>query len=116
MRPIGVNTWVWTSPLTDADAPALLEHVAALGFDVVELPLEQPGDLSARTLRPVLDATGLVPSVVGAMAPGRNLVAAPAAEVWRRRTTCGRAWTWHTRSVRRRCAVRSTPPPAASGA
>ncbi len=81
MRSIGVNTWVWTSPLTDADAPALLEHVAALGFDVVELPLEQPGDLSAKTLRPVLDATGLAPSVVGAMAPGRNLVAAPAAEV-----------------------------------
>jgi D-psicose/D-tagatose/L-ribulose 3-epimerase len=81
VRPIGVNTWVWTSPLTDADAPAVLEHVAALGFDVVELPLEQPGDLSARTLRPVLDATGLVPSVVGAMAPGRNLVAAAGQEV-----------------------------------
>ena len=81
MRPIGVNTWVWTSPLTDATAPALLQHVAALGFEVVELPLEQAGDLSSANLRPVLEATGLTPTVVGAMAPGRNLVQAPAAEV-----------------------------------
>ncbi len=81
MRPIGVNTWVWTSPLTDADAPALLDHVASLGFDVVELPLEQPGDLTTATLRPILHDTGLTPTVVGAMAPGRNLVDAPAGEV-----------------------------------
>jgi len=81
VRPIGVNTWVWTSPLTDATAPALLQHVAALGFEVVELPLEQAGDLSSANLRPVLEATGLTPTVVGAMAPGRNLVQAPAAEV-----------------------------------
>lgn len=81
MRPLGVNTWVWTSPLTDAEAPALLEHVADLGFDVVELPLEQPGDLSGDLLRSVLDGTGLTPTVVGAMAPGRNLVDAPRAEV-----------------------------------
>ena len=81
MRALGVNTWVWTSPLTDADAPALLEHVAALGFDAVELPLEQPDDLTAAVLRPVLADTGLVPCVVGAMAPGRNLVNAPPTEV-----------------------------------
>ncbi len=81
MRPIGVNTWVWTSPLTDAKAPGLLDHVAALGFDVVELPLEQAGDLTAATLRPALEARGLTPTVVGAMAPGRNLVDAPAGEV-----------------------------------
>ena len=81
MRPIGVNTWVWTSPLTDADAPDLLDHVASLGFDVVELPLEQPGDLTAAALRPALETTGLTPTVVGAMAPGRNLVDAPAHEV-----------------------------------
>jgi D-psicose/D-tagatose/L-ribulose 3-epimerase len=81
VRPIGVNTWVWTSPLTDTAAPALLEHVADLGFDVVELPLEQPGDLTAAALRPVLESTGLAPTVVGAMAPGRNLVDAPASEV-----------------------------------
>ncbi|GAB3995212.1 sugar phosphate isomerase/epimerase family protein [Nocardioides marmoraquaticus] len=81
VRPLGVNTWVWTSPLTDATAPDLLRHVAGLGFDAVELPLEQAGDLTSEVLRPLLDETGLVPCVVGAMAPGRDLVATDASAV-----------------------------------
>jgi D-psicose/D-tagatose/L-ribulose 3-epimerase len=81
MRQLGVNTWVWTSPLTDASAPEVLQHVAGLGFDAVELPLETPGDLTPEALRPLLDDTGLTPCVVGAMAPGRDLVRAPARQV-----------------------------------
>jgi D-psicose/D-tagatose/L-ribulose 3-epimerase len=81
MRQLGVNTWVWTSPLTDATAPTLVRHVAEMGFDVVELPLENAADLSADALRPVLEETGLTPCVVGAMAPGRDLVRAPAKQV-----------------------------------
>ncbi|QYJ04135.1 sugar phosphate isomerase/epimerase [Nocardioides panacisoli] len=75
MRPLGVNTWVWVSPLTDDNAPGLLHHVAALGFDAVELPLENAGDLTPGRLADVLGETGLTPYVVGAMAPGRDLVA-----------------------------------------
>ncbi|MDQ4055573.1 MAG: sugar phosphate isomerase/epimerase, partial [Actinomycetota bacterium] len=74
MRAIGVNTWVWTSPLTDANLPDLLRHIAALGFDAVELPLENAGDISAGPTRAILAETGLTPYVVGAMAPGRDLV------------------------------------------
>ena len=77
MRAIGINTWVWTSPLTDATAPQLLRKVADLGFDAVELPLENAGDLTAEAVGPALEETGLRPYVVGAMAPGRDLVAAP---------------------------------------
>jgi D-psicose/D-tagatose/L-ribulose 3-epimerase len=73
---IGINTWVWTSPLTDANLPQVLRHVADLGFDAVELPLENLGDISADVALPVLQETGLRPFVVGAMAPGRDLVAA----------------------------------------
>ena len=75
MRVIGINTWVWTSPLTDATAPQLLRKVADLGFDAVELPLENAGDLTVEGVGPVLEDTGLRPYVVGAMAPGRDLVA-----------------------------------------
>lgn len=74
--PIGINTWVWTSPLTDADVPVLLARIAAMGFDAVELPLENAGDLDPAVVRDVLAETGLTPYVVGAMAPGRDLVAA----------------------------------------
>lgn len=78
-RPIGVNTWVWTSPLTDASVGPLLRHVRDLGFDAVELPLENVGDLSGDVVSSVLQETGLTPCVVGAMAPGRDLVATDAA-------------------------------------
>jgi D-psicose/D-tagatose/L-ribulose 3-epimerase len=74
MREIGVNTWVWTSPLTDAGAGDLLRRVAGMGFDAVELPLENPGDLSVAVVADLLAETGLTPYVVGAMAPGRDLV------------------------------------------
>jgi D-psicose/D-tagatose/L-ribulose 3-epimerase len=76
VRPLGVNTWVWTSPLTDASLPDLARRVADLGFDAIELPLERTGDLTVEGVRAALDDTGLAPYVVGAMAPGRDLVAA----------------------------------------
>ncbi|GLB68062.1 sugar phosphate isomerase/epimerase family protein [Arthrobacter mangrovi] len=75
-RLIGVNTWVWQSPLTDAGLPPLLDHIAALGFDAVELPLENAGDFSAAAVRGALERTGLKPFIVGAMAPGRELLLA----------------------------------------
>lgn len=80
-RLIGVNTWVWESPLTDATLPPLLAKIAAMGFDVVELPLENVGDLSAGAVRDALG--GLKPWVVGAMAPGRELVLADEAVIAR---------------------------------
>ena len=73
---LGVNTWVWASPLTDEVLPGLLRRIAELGFDAVELPLENPGDLDHEATAAVLAETGLTPYVVGAMAPGRDLVAA----------------------------------------
>lgn len=81
MRAIGVNTWVWTSPLTDRDLPALLGRIAEMGFDAVELPLENPGDLSVPGVAAALATTDLTPYVVGAMAPGRDLVETDATSV-----------------------------------
>lgn len=74
MRAIGINTWVWESPLSDTTASSRLAHVAALGFDLVELPLEQASDLTPGVVGPLLEQHGLAASVVGAMAPGRTLI------------------------------------------
>ena len=54
----------------------------ALGFDAVELPLENAGDLdpACHCVR-CSPSTGLAPYVVGAMAPGRDLVATVAESV-----------------------------------
>ncbi|NOJ61567.1 sugar phosphate isomerase/epimerase family protein [Arthrobacter sp. 260] len=73
-RPIGVNTWVWVSPLTDATLPPLLGSIADMGFDAVELPLENIGDFTAEVVTGSLH--GMHPYLVGAMAPGRDLILA----------------------------------------
>ena len=82
-RLIGISTWVWESPLTDSNLSGQLARIAALGFDAVELPLENAGDFTPGAVRESLESTGLSPFLVGAMAPGRDLVAADPASVER---------------------------------
>ena len=74
-RPIAANTWIWTSPLTDANLAGLAERIAGMGFDAIEVPLENPGDWDPGRAADVLGALGLIPVVIGAMGPGRSLVA-----------------------------------------
>jgi D-psicose/D-tagatose/L-ribulose 3-epimerase len=77
MNPIGVNTWVWVSPLTDAGLEALVPQISEWGFDGVELPVENPGDWDPGRTRELLDRYELTAlSTCAAMAPGRDLVAA----------------------------------------
>ena len=40
----GVNTWVWTAPLTNEKLEELLPKVAEFGFGHIEFPLEGIGD------------------------------------------------------------------------
>ncbi|WP_127792349.1 sugar phosphate isomerase/epimerase [Agromyces sp. LHK192] len=80
-RTIGVNTWVWTSPLRDDSLREIAAKAAGMGFGAIELPVEQPGDWSPDAAADVLAEHRLTPIVVGAMGPGRNLVAAPGSEV-----------------------------------
>ena len=74
-RALGVNTWVWTSPLTDASLAELAPRIAGWGFDVIELPVEDPGDWDPGRAAKLLDSLGLAASVVLVMGPGRELVA-----------------------------------------
>jgi D-psicose/D-tagatose/L-ribulose 3-epimerase len=75
---IGVNPWVWASPVDDAALAELVPRIAAFGFDAVEIPLEQPGDWDPARTRDLLAAHGLAAAGVCAVTPpGRELVAAP---------------------------------------
>lgn len=74
-RLLGVNTWVWTSPLQDAELEPLLRRIAGMGFAAVELPVESPGDWDPRRARDLLEELSLLPIVVGAMGQGRSLLA-----------------------------------------
>lgn len=73
-RTIAVNTWVWTSPLTDVELEPLARRAADLGYTALELPLENAGDWDPARARDVLDGLGLGAILVGAMGPGRSLL------------------------------------------
>jgi len=38
----GANTFIWASPFSTAAHLGLLDHVARLGFDVIEVAFEDP--------------------------------------------------------------------------
>jgi D-psicose/D-tagatose/L-ribulose 3-epimerase len=75
---IGVNPWVWASPVDDEALAALVPRIAAFGFDAVELPIEHPGDWDPARTRDLLAAYGLrAVGVCAVTSPGRDLVNAP---------------------------------------
>ncbi|GAB4069715.1 sugar phosphate isomerase/epimerase [Angustibacter speluncae] len=80
-RRLGVSTWVWASPLDDSTLLDLAPRVAGMGFDVLELPVENPGDWDPQLARKVLDDNGLGATTCLVTSPGRELVAADAATV-----------------------------------
>jgi hypothetical protein len=42
----GANTWIWNAPLSGAVLDQLVPHVAALGFEWTEIPLEIPTSIN----------------------------------------------------------------------
>lgn len=81
MNPIGVNTWIWTSPLTDAGLAHLAPKLDSWGFDLAELPVEDVLDWDPARAAEVLLEHGLGATVCAVMPPGRELVAADHATV-----------------------------------
>jgi len=75
-RMLGVNTWVWTSPLDDDSLVETALTVRGMGFGAIELPVENPGDWDVEAAAIQLRELGLAPYIVGAMAAGRELVRA----------------------------------------
>lgn len=73
-RVLGVNTWVWTSPLTDASLDRIARAASSMGFGAIELPVESPGDWDPARAAGLLADLGLDAYVVGAMGVGRDLV------------------------------------------
>jgi D-psicose/D-tagatose/L-ribulose 3-epimerase len=70
----GVNTWVWTSPLTTAELETLAPRVASMGFDWIEAPLESLDDLDYERANEIIRANGLGVSCCAAMGSDRDLI------------------------------------------
>ncbi len=74
MNPIGANTWIWVSPLTDERLARIAPRVRGFGFDVIELPIENIGDWDAARAGELLDELGLKATTAAVMTPDRDLV------------------------------------------
>ena len=73
---IGANTWIWESPITDDALATLAPRIRGWGFDVVELPVETPGDWYPDRTAALLSGLGLGATVCCAMGPDRDLTGA----------------------------------------
>jgi D-psicose/D-tagatose/L-ribulose 3-epimerase len=74
MNPIGVNSWVWVSPPTDATILEIAPRVKAMGFDLLELGVENPGDWDPARIAEILAENGLGASVCAVMGEGRDFL------------------------------------------
>jgi D-psicose/D-tagatose/L-ribulose 3-epimerase len=71
---IGVNGWVWTSPVNTEEFTRLAPRVRAMGFDLFEFGIESTSDLDYAHAAKVAKDNGLAVSVCAAMGPDRDLI------------------------------------------
>ena len=71
---IGVNGWVWTSPVNTEEFSKLAPKVRKMGFDLFEFGIESTSDLDYATAAGVARDNGLAVSVCAAMGPDRDLI------------------------------------------
>lgn len=69
---IGVNTWVWVSPFS-TDTFGIIPKVKEMGFDVLEIALDDASIIDVKLLKKMLDDNGLSATVCGAFGPKRDI-------------------------------------------
>ena len=75
----GLNTFLYTSPFTTAQAPALFGKFARWGFGCVEVAVEDPSHVDPAKLRAAADKAGIaLGALCAAMGPGRDFRGTPA--------------------------------------
>jgi len=70
----GINAWLWLMPLQTATSLETIHKVADMGFDQIEVPLEQPHQLDYAQIAEAVKERGLDVSICVAMSPERDLI------------------------------------------
>jgi len=71
----GVNTWVWTAPITIEELEVLAPKVAKMGFDHIEIPIDDPSALDFNKIGEIIHQAGIFSiSFCAAMSPDRDLI------------------------------------------
>ena len=71
---LGVNAWVWTSPVNTEEFGKLAPKVKQMGFDLIEFGIEGTSDLDYARAATIARDNGLGVSVCAAMGPDRDLI------------------------------------------
>ena len=68
----GVSTWLWTSPFS-TETVSLFPKIKQMGFNYVEIPIEDPEIIDAQEVKRALVDNDLRPVACGAFGPTRDL-------------------------------------------
>lgn len=69
----GVSTWLWTSPFTTASIQDLFPKIAKMGFDVIEIAVEDVSLIDIKEVKKALRQYNLKANVCGAFGSARDL-------------------------------------------
>lgn len=69
----GVSTWLWTSPFTTESIEILFPKIAGMGFDIVEIAVEDPAHIDTKKIGEALQKYNLKAAICGAFGPSRDL-------------------------------------------
>ena len=69
----GASTWLWTSPFTTSSIQELFPKISKMGFDVVEIAVEDPSLIDIREVKKGLQRHNLKAIICGAFGPSRDL-------------------------------------------
>ncbi|MBE7186366.1 MAG: sugar phosphate isomerase/epimerase, partial [Methylobacterium mesophilicum] len=70
----GASTFIWVSPFSNGTLD-LIDKVARMGFDLIEICVEDPGTIETGRIGERLDRAGIKATVCGAFGPERDLSA-----------------------------------------
>lgn len=69
---LGVSTWLWTSPFK-TDTISLFSKIKSMGYDLVEIPVEDPALIDIKSVKEALKEFELEAAICGAFGPTRDL-------------------------------------------
>ena len=77
---IGANTFIWRSPFSTESDLDLVDKLSTMGFDLIEVAIEDPELIDRESLKKALEGKGLGVVTCGAFGPGRNISSLAAGE------------------------------------
>lgn len=69
----GVSTWLWTSPFSTSSIRELFPKIARMGYEVVEIAVEDPSLIDVQQVKQGLAEYDLKALICGAFGPSRDL-------------------------------------------